>query len=89
MSKPGLLTLQSDWKRRFHFLSVRIQLLASVACVVFLALPREDQEALLALAGINPAVLILVAFGAAVWAQFTVQKKLQPKDEATEEKETP
>lgn len=81
MSKPGLLTLQEDWRRRFNFISVRVQLLATVACVVFMALPPDQQTALLAMFGINPAVLVLVTFLMAVWAQFTVQKGLQPKGE--------
>lgn len=71
-----MITLVKDKKIRLRYLSVRLQLLAMTVITVFMAMPEEQQQALLTALGFNPAWLVLLSFGGAVFAAFVNQKEL-------------
>jgi hypothetical protein len=78
------MKLIDDWKQSWKFLSVRIQAVASMALIVFLALPKDQQELLLTFLPLGDrdgaAVLALVTFLIAIWARVTAQPELHQKE---------
>lgn len=69
--------IAADWRTRTRYWSVRLQGVWAMLTVAYLAMSREDQSALLAVVGLPPGALVLIALGMTVSAQFIAQPKLE------------
>lgn len=71
------MKLIDDWKQAWRFLSVQLNVLVAAFMTVYMALPREDQVALLSFLPFGeqgPAAAVLVL----VLAQTLARLKAQP-----------
>lgn len=69
--RPHLI---SNWKKAYNFFSVQASALASLALVGWIALPSEQQRALLSVVGLDtPAYAALVAFVVVVLGRIVAQ----------------
>lgn len=78
------MKLIDDWKTSWRFLSVQIQVVASVAVTIFLALPKDQQELLLSFLPLGgrdgAAVLALITFLLTIWARLKAQPEIHQKE---------
>jgi hypothetical protein len=72
MRKP---TLIEDWKKAWRFISVQISAAASMGLMAWVALPDDQQHAILGAIGLNtPAYFAIAAFAAVVLGRIIAQK---------------
>jgi hypothetical protein len=68
------VTLIEDWKKAWRFISVQVSAAASMGLVAWVAMPEDQQHAILAAVGLNtPAYFALAAFAAVVLGRLISQ----------------
>lgn len=68
------MKLIDEWRDAWRFLSVQLSVLGSALAATWVLLPKEQQEAILSLIGVDgPGVLAMVGFLAIVWGRLKAQ----------------